>query len=718
MKVSKISSLFFVAMTLLLLFFVSCSGGSNVFDDLASDTSAVYTFYAWNPADYPNSSSVKLSYPIGKSLSAENLPDISDERIFALRPGYEFAGWTYYKPSESYTSKSVIKINDVTNLVDSIQVSADYESFYVKDWSPVKYYLVLNGNKGSLTDGKTQLDKIEFTYDESQSLPANSFIYKNGSTDYSFVGWGLSESQDPHEPSYIDGALVCNLTPRKNETVNFYALWLKSAINISYDGNSGSGSMANQEIKIAELPSTLNSQAFSKDGYNFICWNTRSDGSGKSYYDGETIYQANYPEDDVTLYAIWKITNYYVCYHLDSSTVYEGQSVEWDQQAVKPQDPVKVGYDFKGWYSSTDGGTTLSSTEFDFSTHIKENVDLYAKWEMQTTTVKYNLNGASITPHADEVIPYSQIEANGEWQPAWIDDMIRAGEGLRFSGWSLSASSVEDIDNFYRLDPLLWDSARKNASGDVTITIYAKWEELFYYANFTLDGGTLGDMSAGYDSFGIKVLSGSRVSNPGSPQKTGYVFNGWYNTDVNGNLTDLYDFTLPVTEDRHLKASWGLATYTVTFEGNGATGGSMSAQTFTYGEVKSLTPINFTKVGYTFYGWALVASAMSPVYSNAQSISISSDIKLYAHWAARASVSSLNKLDCTVDGDNEQLIFTASEEYSSYIWSIDGTTISGGSSITVPYSTYANGNNHFVLLIGVNSSGESTAESANFKILP
>jgi uncharacterized repeat protein (TIGR02543 family) len=42
--------------------------------------------------------------------------------------------------------------------------------------------------------------------------------------------------------------------------------------------------------------------------------------------------------------------------------------------------PTKNGYTLVGWYTSTDGGQTLSYTSFDFSTTITEDITLYAKW--------------------------------------------------------------------------------------------------------------------------------------------------------------------------------------------------------------------------------------------------------------------------------------------------------------------------------------------------
>ena len=45
-----------------------------------------------------------------------------------------------------------------------------------------------------------------------------------------------------------------------------------------------------------------------------------------------------------------------------------------------PTDPTKDGFVFAGWYESTDGGVTLSDTEFIFAYMPARVFTLYAKW--------------------------------------------------------------------------------------------------------------------------------------------------------------------------------------------------------------------------------------------------------------------------------------------------------------------------------------------------
>lgn len=72
-------------------------------------------------------------------------------------------------------------------------------------------------------------------------------------------------------------------------------------------------------------------------------------------------------------------------------------------------------------------------------------------------------------------------------------------------------------------------------------------------------------------------------------------------------------------------------TYTVTFNANGGSG-TMQPQTFTEGEAKALTANAFTCAGLTFGGWNTTVDGSGTVYTDGQTITVSSDMTLYAQW--------------------------------------------------------------------------------------
>ena len=79
---------------------------------------------------------------------------------------------------------------------------------------------------------------------------------------------------------------------------------------IKFDANGGTGSMSDMNVTRA-VSQNLTTNTFTRSGYDFIGWNTQSDGSGVSYSDGQEIAYASIANGDViTLYAQWYSKNY------------------------------------------------------------------------------------------------------------------------------------------------------------------------------------------------------------------------------------------------------------------------------------------------------------------------------------------------------------------------------------------------------------------------
>ena len=124
------------------------------------------------------------------------------------------------------------------------------------------------------------------------------------------------------------------------------------------------------------------------------------------------------------------------------------------------------------------------------------------------------------------------------------------------------------------------------------------------------------------------------------PGSTEIAFNGdnfWnQSVDITIGTNDL--FTCTGWSDNKGTFSSGTytpATYSITFNGNGNTGGSMTNVTgITCSEDRTLAENGFTRTGYTFAGWATSDNG-EKVYDDKATISnITSNITLYAKWNA------------------------------------------------------------------------------------
>ena len=67
-----------------------------------------------------------------------------------------------------------------------------------------------------------------------------------------------------------------------------------------FDSNGGEGTMPSIAIDHAEQLS-IPENKFTRSGYEFVCWNTKADGTGTRYYEGDMFSVGS----DITLYAQW-----------------------------------------------------------------------------------------------------------------------------------------------------------------------------------------------------------------------------------------------------------------------------------------------------------------------------------------------------------------------------------------------------------------------------
>ena len=133
-----------------------------------------------------------------------------------------------------------------------------------------------NGGSGAMS---TQ------TNHNSAALSSSSF----SKTAATFSSWNTAA--DGSGTDYADGATYDFLA-----NVTFYAQW--APIAVTFDANSGSGSMADQS---AAGSTALTSNSFTRQAYSFAGWNTAADGSGDAYANGASYAFAA----SATLYAQW-----------------------------------------------------------------------------------------------------------------------------------------------------------------------------------------------------------------------------------------------------------------------------------------------------------------------------------------------------------------------------------------------------------------------------
>ena len=144
------------------------------------------------------------------------------------------------------------------------------------------------------------------------------------------------------------------------------------------------------------------------------------------------------------------VSSYVVSFNPNGGSHVADQTVVAGQTVTRPDDPLKEGFDFAGWYK--DSGLTQA---YDFSTPVNSSFTLHAKWTAaapKTFTVQFESNGGSPVP--------SQTVTEGD-VVARPEDPSK--EGFSFAGWFVDTGLV----NLYDFGMPVHGN----------FTLFAKWEE-------------------------------------------------------------------------------------------------------------------------------------------------------------------------------------------------------------------------------------------------
>ena len=488
------------------------------------------------------------------------------------RDGYDFVLWNTKSDGSGTTYKSGAKYTANANL-----------TLYAQ-WSKKTYTVTYNANGGSgAPSAQTKTHGVDLTL--SSTKPT-----RDG---YNFTGWNTKS--DGAGTAYSSGAKYT-----RNESVTLYAQWSKKTYTVTYNANGGTGAPANQ-TKTHGVDLTLSSTKPTRDGYDFVSWNTKSDCSGTTYKSGAK-YTAN---ANLTLYAQWSKRTYTVTYNANGgsgapSAQTKTHGVDLTLSSTKP---TRDGYNFVSWNTKSDGKGTTYQPSAKYTTNA--NLTLYAQWAKKTYTVTYNANGGSGAPA-------SQTKTHG------VDLTLASGTpartGYDFVSWNTKADGKGTT---YK------PGAKYTANAD--LTLYAQWKLKTYTVTYDANGGKSAQ-AAQTKTHGVDLTLAS-----GEPTRDGYDFVSW-NTKSDGKGTT-YQPSAKYTTNANLTlyAQWSKKTYTVVYNANGGSGAPAS-QTKTYGVDLTLALGTPTRTGYDFVSWNTKADGKGTTYKPGAKYTANANLTLYAQW--------------------------------------------------------------------------------------
>lgn len=210
-------------------------------------------------------------------------------------------------------------------------------------------------------------------------------------TGYDFGGWyELSPENTEHTP-------VTEITTHPTGIwavrypYPYIAVWNST---ITFDGNGGRGSMANQVICETDTTTPLTKNSFTRDGYEFAGWNTKADGTGTAYNDEAT----NVGKDgSITLYAQWtkkigESTSYTV--NAIQDQVYTGKEITPAVVVKKGEEVLTSGYTVSYSNNINAGVAKVTVTIGTDSAEVTFNItkDNNPTVEMSDVSVTYGTN--------------------------------------------------------------------------------------------------------------------------------------------------------------------------------------------------------------------------------------------------------------------------------------------------------------------------------------
>ncbi len=273
------------------------------------------------------------------------------------RTGFTFDGW--YSDS-TYTTR-------VTQIEAGNRKSV---TLYAK-WVPKQYAITYK-----LNGGKNHKSNPTGYTGETSTIT----LKKPTRTGYTFAGW-YSDKNFKNKVTGIKQGSTGNKT--------LYAKWTVNKYNIKFAGNGAtSGKMSTLTNRKYNTSYKLSANKYTRKGYTFAGWNTKKDGSGKSYSNNERIKNLSSANGKtITLYAQWKPVKYTITYKLNGgkNNSKNPKSYTAETKTITLKKPTKKGYTFEGWYS--DKKLTKKVTRIKKGSTGK--ITLYAKWKKAGTVKTY-----------------------------------------------------------------------------------------------------------------------------------------------------------------------------------------------------------------------------------------------------------------------------------------------------------------------------------------
>lgn len=549
--------------------------------DLERLPDANTTFYAkW----VPNAVSVQLSAP-SSNIELQTYNGVFGEAITYIAPmkaGHTFIGWKQ-RGTQATMMRPTYPASD-----------AVYDAQFIEGSIVVTFDI----NGGSYIDAGSGIDAGLRAGEAGATrfVPDAETVAFEG---HDFLGW-FTKPEGGAKIGNPDGSFTIPNLP-----ATYYAQWEAQMVQVSLDPLNGQGPVSatgrhGQKVEY-DIPT--------KAGSTFMGWSPWPAGS---VGDADMFPHFMAELQGTTLYAVWAAGIANVSFDAMEGSPHASFTCESGSSFIVPDNPVREGHDFEGWYDAPAGGAKQGFTagESVVVTDMKNHA-YYARYQAKSAITVTLYGGIDATPpQQDDIGAYgSAISYSEPTRPGFI-----------FMGWKM------------RTDPVLPDGmAQKDIvfpANDADFDAVWKAENVTY--SFDPNGGMLSDADtrsgATDDAFAL----------PSAPTRTGYRFTGWYSLPLGGSL--VYAATTTT-------ATFGLSSATyfahwmpldgeVILDANeGGYADSSTSKTYEGSFDDAVDYEVPTRTGHAFVGWAEADDAVPDDAAVVVTIGLPGS-KRYAVWSS------------------------------------------------------------------------------------
>ena len=418
----------------------------------------------------------------------------------------------------------------------------------------------------------------------------------------------------------------------------------------------------------------LTTNTYKYTGYDFTGWNTKADGTGTAYTDGQTIENLSSADGAViTLYAQWKIHTHRLKVYVSNENADGtfGSEWLWQDKILEYNTP----YSYTGYLNDTvyqQINTSGTMYDSDITIHLKA----MRKTFNQKLTVYYEQPDGSFdagTVVINKAYRYGQTVS---WSRS-EDVRYKAGN----ISWTVAGANVKELKVYrqqykitvngadkhvtttgsgtYRYGYELWITAEVEAgyhfinwnmdrsltapsmkievTGDKTYTAYVEANKYLITYNLNKPARAsstpkLNTQNTWEYEYNSKILY---MPDKTTTLLTGWTFEGWY-TEADGGtkikVGDIYKWIGNIT----LYAHWTENTYTIHYESDGGT--AINDINVKYEDPVKLSAVPY-RPGYIFSYWNTKADASGHSYEGSETVrhlATSGTVTLYAVWSKKA----------------------------------------------------------------------------------